>query len=112
ITGRVVSTLGTDDPPVDLVVVLTQGENVIAPTSFDADTGEFSYTNLIPGAYELTVSAPNHLTQSQPINVQAGQDTDLGDIDLTFARSSVNGEVLLRVGSTYLPNADMAGTTV
>lgn len=111
VEGVVVSTAGVDAPPAGLAVTLRSGNTPIAG-SVDTDTGEFSYTDLLPGAYTLTIEAPNHLTQVIPLNIQAGGDEDLDEINLVFALNAVNGEVLLRVGSTLLPLADMAGTNV
>ncbi|NBS15165.1 MAG: carboxypeptidase regulatory-like domain-containing protein, partial [Verrucomicrobia bacterium] len=54
-----------------------------APTELRPDNeGRVAGSNLSPGKYSVTVSAPGHINQSRAIDLQPGQLFDLGEIRL------------------------------
>lgn len=44
--------------------------------------GEFYGSNLSPGKYHVTISAPGHVNQSRTIDLMSGKDLNLGEIRL------------------------------
>jgi hypothetical protein len=70
------------------VVLESSGNTGHAATAQTDSNGAFSFANLLPGAFKLTVSAPGFLTQSISGVLQAGVNFDAHTIVLPVAAAS------------------------
>ena len=66
-----------------LITLARQGQSV--QQALTADNGQFSFANVAPGAYSLTVTAPGFKTQSVSVAVQPGQTYTAPPIVLALA---------------------------
>jgi hypothetical protein len=66
-------------------IKLTRQDPSIAQEALTDDDGQFSFANLAPGPYELTISSPNLTTQTIEDVLQPGQSYTLPLIMLTVA---------------------------
>ncbi|MCP3868501.1 MAG: hypothetical protein GY703_10465 [Gammaproteobacteria bacterium] len=92
ISGRVVnSQTGLGIPGVTLNL---NGPGTSSTTT-DA-TGEYSFTNLVPGEYDLTTSHPEYVDESKTVNVSLCQTANV-----PFSLSLINSEVDYRIVLTW-----------
>ena len=112
ITGLVMSSNGGPLPGTNIRV--TRDELSFDTTSAAApDPGSFTIGDLPPGSYLVAFSRFDHSSQSQIVNVAAGQVVDLGQIVLTFRERpdiAQTGSLVVRVVNSA--GADLTGATV
>jgi hypothetical protein len=112
ITGLVMSSNGGPLPGTNIRV--TRDELSFDTTSAAApDPGSFTIADLPPGSYLVEFSRFDHSSQSQIVNVAAGQVVDLGQIVLTFReRPDIpqTGSLVVRVVNSA--GDDLTGATV
>lgn len=90
ITGTVVDKDGAVIPKAR-VVLSREGSTLETVTG---DDGSFTFTNVAPGAFELTISADGFATQKQSGILHAGQDYVNPDVEMVVA---ANVDVVVRV---------------
>ena len=89
ISGTVTDQAGT--VAVGATIELTRSDNSPKLTTTSGDNGEYSFTNVAPGPFRLTVSAPGFDAKTFSGEVQAGQTLLVPAIPLTIA--AVTAEV-------------------
>lgn len=91
ISGKVTDRAG--DPVAGANVALAAGAGQPSVTISDA-SGQFAFTALLPGTYELTVSAPGLTPSVVPaIHLQPGQSDVLAPVALAIATATTNVQV-------------------
>ncbi len=95
VTGHVTEVV-TSDPIVDVTVKLNQGfsnpEGTTAASTTTDASGEYTLTNIAPGAYTLVLSKTNYYTKSENISIVSGF-TATRDFQLVSKIGSITGTV-------------------
>ena len=122
VTGKLVS--GESGAPI-LGAVITVADNPAVTVGISED-GSFVISNLEPDNYQITYSAPGHLSAVQTVSLQQGQLANVGRVGLTIAPTTAlisgqiseafsnlpiaDAEVTIAVAdSTYITSSDAQG---
>lgn len=90
ITGQVTTSGGSGIE--SAIVELYFGLNLTA-TNITDPSGNYSFTNISPGAYTLSISAPSYQSNTQDITVVAGEETSGQNITLSSSPGTITGSV-------------------
>ncbi|HTU34400.1 MAG TPA: carboxypeptidase-like regulatory domain-containing protein [Candidatus Acidoferrum sp.] len=92
ISGTVVDQTGTAVSAAH--VTLTRGENPASQEATSDEAGQFFFVNVLPGAFQLTVSARGFVTQTISATVRAGEAYAVPSIALAVAGVTTQVKVM------------------
>ncbi|HSS99316.1 MAG TPA: carboxypeptidase-like regulatory domain-containing protein, partial [Terriglobales bacterium] len=78
-------------------IKLTRDANSAAQETTAGSDGKFSFTNLLPGLFQLTITANGFAPQTSSGNLQAGETRNL--LPITLAIAKANTDVLVSPGT-------------
>lgn len=74
-------------------VVLSRGDRTASAATFSDENGRFFFSNVLPGAFQLTISLPGFLEQTSSGVLNAGDTFLVSPISLTLAAVTTQVEV-------------------
>jgi hypothetical protein len=84
-------------------VTLTRGDQSASQQAITGDQGQFSFTNVAPGPYQLTITATNFTTQTSSGVLRAGEASVVPQITLPLATAVTE----VHVGLTKVQMAEV-----
>ncbi len=105
IKGKVTDTLDKKTLSNAVVTISNQKDSVLSRFARSNDKGEFSITNVKPGAYRIIVSYPKFASYTEVIEAKENGVHDLGIVPLTQMAKLLD-EVIVRSGSAIRIKGD------